>query len=78
MTATLSARHCWYVNRTHGPKTEDLPVPRSDRTEFFVLAAEVWGILEVDQLLLPHWSDVNVFGYKLLARPHGSVDHFGG
>lgn len=41
LTTTLSQRYCSHVNMTPGQKTEDLPVPRSNRTQFFVLAAEV-------------------------------------
>lgn len=55
-----------------------LPVLCANRALFVILGAEIRGALQVDQLVLPHWPDVNVFGYQLLACPHGPVDHFGG
>lgn len=54
------------------------PVLCANRALFFILGTEVWGALQVDQLVLPHRPDVNVFGYQLLACPHGPVNHFGG
>lgn len=54
------------------------PVLRAHRTLFIILGAEVWGALQVDQLILPHWPDVNVFGNQLLACPHGTVNYFCG
>lgn len=54
------------------------PVLRAHRTLFITLGAEVRGALQVDQLVLPHWPDVNVFGNQLLTRPHGTVNYFGG
>lgn len=54
------------------------PVLCSKRALLFILGAEVRGALQVNQLVLPHRPDVNIFGYQLLARPHGPVNHFGG
>lgn len=54
------------------------PVLCANRALFFVLGAEVWGALQIDQLVLPHRPDVNVFGDQLLACPHGPVNHLGG
>lgn len=54
------------------------PVLGANRALFFILRAEVWGALQVDQFVLPHRPDVNVLGYKLLAGPHGTVNYLGG
>lgn len=54
------------------------PVLRANRTQFFVLAAEVRGAVQVDQFTFPHRPDVNVFGDELLACAHWSVNHLGG
>lgn len=54
------------------------PVLRANRAQFFILGAEVWGTLQVDQFILPHRPDVNVFRYQLLACPHGPMNHLGG
>lgn len=54
------------------------PVLCANRALFVILGTEVRGALQVDQLVLPHRPDVNVFGYQLFACPHGPVNHFGG
>lgn len=54
------------------------PVLGADRALFFILGTEVRGALQIDQLVLPHRPDVNVFRYQLLACPHGPVNHFCG
>lgn len=54
------------------------PVLGANRALFFVLGTEVWGALQVDQLVLPHGPDVNVLGYQLLTGAHGTMDHLGG
>ncbi len=54
------------------------PVLCANRALFVILGTEVGGALQVDQLILPNRPDVNVFGYQLLACPHGPVNHFGG
>lgn len=54
------------------------PVLCANRALFFILSTEVRGALQVDQLILHHWPDVNVFRYQLLACTHGPINHFGG
>lgn len=71
-----------FVMHTHSRNTQcDVavsPVLRANRPLFVNPGAEVRGALQVDQLVLPHRPDVDVFGYQLLACPHEPVDHFGG
>lgn len=71
-----------FVMHTHSRNTQcDVavsPVLRANGPLFVNPGAEVRGALQVDQLVLPHRPDVDVFGYQLLACPHEPVDHFGG
>ena len=54
------------------------PVLCADRAQLIIFGAEVRGALQVDQLVVPHRPDVDIFGYQLLACPRRPVDHFGG
>ena len=53
------------------------PVLRANRAMLFILGAEVRGALQVDQFVLPHRPNVNVFGNQLLACPHRPMNHLG-
>lgn len=66
------------TNQTEIYKVLVSPVLCANRTQLFILGAEVWRTVQVDQFVVSHWPDVNVFGDELLGYAHGSVNHLGG